>query len=106
VNSIRRLRRTFARWVSSPGRAEPQARQPSGQVGRPGRNGVAARFIQHVTADAGVVAAQHRPAPPTTNSRRGSGSAATAAKRCAAHGIGPAASNWDPRSDHAIPFDG
>jgi hypothetical protein len=31
VNSIRRLRRTLARRASSPGRAEPQARQPKGQ---------------------------------------------------------------------------
>jgi hypothetical protein len=67
VNSIRRLRRTLAHWASSPGRAEPQARQPQGQephlAGRPGRDRVAARFIQHVTAGASVAAGWTGPLP-------------------------------------------
>ena len=121
MNRIRRLRRTLAHRASSPGRAEPQARQPKGQepplAGRPGRDRVAARFLQHVTAGASV-AGQDRPAPTITNSRRrtmpaprllphtvqlaltaskirtGSGSAVPAARRCAAHGACLAASNW------------
>jgi hypothetical protein len=74
VNSIGRLRRTLARRASSPGRVEPQERQPKGQephlAGRPGRDGLAARFIQHAAADANVAAGQTRPAPATTRSRR------------------------------------
>jgi hypothetical protein len=74
MNRIRRLRRALARRAKSPGRAEPQARQPKGQephlASRPGRDGLAGRFIQHAAADASVAAGQDRPAPATTNSRR------------------------------------
>jgi hypothetical protein len=65
VNSIRRLRRPLARRASSPGRAEPQARQPNGQEPH-----LARRFIQHAAADASVAAGQTRPAPATATSRR------------------------------------
>ena len=68
MNRIRRLRRTLARRASSPGRAEPQARQPGGQephlAGRTGHDRVAARFIQHAAADAGMAAGQDRSASP------------------------------------------
>ena len=106
VNSIRRLRRPMARRASSPGRAEPQGRQP----GRRGRGRLAGRLSDRgsgpeqarcrthelsATHDhhARPAAAHHRAVPRTTGETRpDSGSAATAAGRRAAPGARPAAS--------------
>ena len=74
VNRIRRVRRTLARGASPPGTGEPHSRQPDGQeprlVSRPGRDGLAGRFLQRVAAGASVAAGQNGPARTTTNSRR------------------------------------
>jgi hypothetical protein len=74
MNHIRRLRRTWARRASSPGRAEPRARQPQGQephlASRPGREGFAAQFIRDLATGPSGVAGQSRPAPATTNPGR------------------------------------
>jgi hypothetical protein len=71
---VNRIRRTVVRWASPPGTSEPYSRQPNGQepdlVSRPGSDGLARRFIQHVAAGASVAAGQDRPAATTTNSRR------------------------------------
>jgi hypothetical protein len=74
VNRIGRVRRSLARWVGRPGTGEPHSRQPSGQqphlVSRPGSDGPAVRFLQHMEAGTSVAADQDRPAPTTRNSRR------------------------------------
>ncbi len=74
ARGIRRLRRTLARRASSPGRAEPQARQPEGQelhlASLPGRDGFAARLIQDLATGPSVAPGQTRPGPTTTTSRR------------------------------------
>ena len=74
MNRIRHVRRALARRTSPSGTREPHSRQPDGPeprlVSRPGSDGLARRFIQHVTPGASVAADQDRPAPTTTNSRR------------------------------------
>ena len=74
MNPIPRVLRTFSRGARPPRTGEPPARQPHGQepdlLSRPGRDGLAERFLPHVAACASVTADQNRPAPTTTNSRR------------------------------------
>jgi hypothetical protein len=69
----RDVRRTLARGASPHGTGEPRASQPEGQgphlASRPGRDGLAARFIQDMAAGASVAADQDRPGPTTANSR-------------------------------------
>ena len=74
MNRIRRARRPWAWGASPPGTGEPASRQPHGQelrlVSRPGRDGLAAWFLQPAAAGASVAAGQNRPTATTTNSRR------------------------------------
>ncbi len=134
MNSIRRLLRALARRAKSPGRAELQARQPKGQelhlASRTGRDDLAGRFIQHAAADASMAAGQTRPAPATATSRQRTMTMARllphAIQLCIHCRHNPAGfwvshtsdqtvrrpwclsccQQLDPRSDHAIPFDG
>jgi hypothetical protein len=109
VNSIRRLRRTLARRASSPGRAEPQARQPNGQepylAGRPGHDRVAARFIQHAAADASMAAGQDRPASPDHELPAGFWVGRNGGQTVRRPLVPACCQQLDPRSDHAIPSD-
>ena len=65
----RHVRRSMARGASPHGTAEPRASQPEGQeshlASRPGRDGLAGRFIQDTAAGASVAAGHTRPAPTT-----------------------------------------
>jgi len=67
-------RRTLARQASSPGTGGPQVKPAKGQEAllaiRPGRDGVAARFIQVLAATASMAVGQDKPAPTITNSQR------------------------------------
>jgi hypothetical protein len=73
VNRVRRVLRTFAREASPHATGEPHSRQPRSEepnlVSRPGHDGPAGRFTQHVAAGTTVAGGQTRPAPPTVNSR-------------------------------------
>ena len=74
MSRIRRVRRTLVHWASPAGTSGPHSRKPNGQephlVSQAGTDGLAGRFIQHVTAGASVAVGHNRPAPTSTNSRR------------------------------------
>ena len=74
MHRIRRVRRTLTCRASPYGTGEPHSRQPNGQeprlVSRPGSDGLAGRFIQHLTADASVAVGHNRFAAATASSRR------------------------------------
>ena len=74
MNRIRRVRYILAHRASQPGPHEPHSRQPNSQeshlVSRPGSDGLARPFIEHVAVGASVAVGHNRPAPTTANSRR------------------------------------
>jgi len=74
MKPIRRVRRALARRASPPSTGDPHASQPQGRgpllAIRPGRDDIAAWFIQDLSAAASVAAGHNRPAPTTTNSRQ------------------------------------